>query len=552
MAIADDISIAANGDIRYTGTAHGASGAGYYTVIEFHRYLQDRADDAVASGDDLLDITDDTPSERSTDNIITLLSPYNIDDTLSEHLYDGSIIQAGGDTIYDGIVNYGTEGIHIEVIQNGAIVANDFWNTVPFGETEKGLNRDVAGGISHRFMIKVRTSAADIDGRRLLGINREFGMTYGEFKIVGTARGNNVFALTHSTDLNNATAEATVATWTTITNVEGYAAIDVNNDATDEYFYSEWNRDTYTINQFYERMKWLTRRGSVSTLYGIDAGIFRGITSELSGTQASGTFVEPESVSWTGGTGQLLACNSTSAATKLWIQVLTGIAPTSGTVTGNGGATFTVSGSADKPVSLPFCGASTGSALIGAYGFGIEYADLSNADLLTALDGNTYQPPNNVTFYVYGLVSGEDRVLVGPESGGALLESQLTVDGTYSGGETTFTVNEAIPGDTPNSGTIRVWNGDTFSRVTYTGWSGSSFTGCANVPACTEGDDVFISYIDELASGTSASFTGVYQSSRSLFIRVRDGGASPIKTFETTGTLGSAGGSTTAIRTSDA
>jgi len=59
-----------------------------------------------------------------------------------------------------------------------------------------------------------------------------------------------------------------------------------------------------------------------------------------------------------------------------------------------------------------------------------------------------------------------------------------------------------------------------------------------------------------LAVATEASFareifTGVYASDRSLFIRVRDGGSSPIKTFETTGTLGSSGGSATAIRTSD-
>ena len=60
-------------------------------------------DDAAASGDDILDITDATASERSTDNIITLKAPYNIDDTAAQHLYDGSIIQAGGDTIYDGI-----------------------------------------------------------------------------------------------------------------------------------------------------------------------------------------------------------------------------------------------------------------------------------------------------------------------------------------------------------------------------------------------------------------------------------------------------------------
>lgn len=552
MAIADDISVAANGDIRYEGAAHGAAGAGYYTVIEFHRFLGGLSDDAVASGDDLYDITDDTASARSTNNIIELLSPYNIDQELSEHLYDGSITQDDGDTIYDGIVNYGTEGVYIQVVQDGALLTNDFWNSIPNGETEVGLNRDLTQGISHRFMVLVRTGGADIDYRKLIGLNREFGMTYGEFKIAATNRGNNVLALTHATDLNNQTAAATVATWGTITNVEGYAAIDVNNDSTDEYFYSEWNKATYTINQFYERMKWLTRRGTSETLYGLDAGLFRGITYSLQGTQAGGTFVEPEEVSWTGGTGQLLATNSTTAATVLYIQVLTGTAPTSGTVTGNGGATFTVSGATERTIATPFCGASTGSALIGAYGFGVEYADLSTNDKLTALDGNTYQPPNNVTFTVYGLVSGEDRVLIGPESGGVIDVAQLSADGAYSGGETTFSVKEAIPGDTPNSGTIRVWNGDTYARVTYTGWSGSDFTGCSGVPACSDDDDVWISYIDELASSTAASFTGVYQSDRSLFIRVRDGAATPIKTFETTGTLGSAGGSTTVIRTSDA
>ena len=65
-------------------------------------------------------------------------------------------------------------------------------------------------------------------------------------------------------------------------------------------------------------------------------------------------------------------------------------------------------------------------------------------------------------------------------------------------------------------------------------------------------NNVFVSYIDKLAASTSESFTSVYQANRDLFIRVRDGGVTPIKTFETTGTLGSAGGSSTAIRTSDA
>lgn len=542
MAIADDISVAANGDIRYTGSTSN------YTVIEFHRWLQDLADDASSSGDDLLDITDDTPSERSTDNIITLYSPYNIDDTLAQHLYDGSIIQDGGDTIYDGIVNFGVQGIHIEVMQNGALITPNFWTT--------GLNADANAGISHRFMVKVRDAASDIDGRRLLGLAREFGYTYSEFPINGTSRGNNVLALTHATDLNNQTVEGTVATWTEITNTEGYRNLDITGDGADEYYYSEWNRDTYTINQFYERMKWLTRRGSASTLYGLDADIFRGITHEVPVDTPTGDFEAVEAISWATGTGQMFAIDSETAGTKLWMQLLTGVAPTDGQVItgGTSSATVTVNGSVTtRTISNPFVGASTGSAIIGSYGLGIEGTDLTASDKLFDLDNVQRVPPNNVTFTVYGLVSGEDRVLVGPESGGAIEETQLSASGAYTGGEATFTVQEAIPVDTPASGTIRVWNGDTFSRVIYTGWGNTSdFTGCTGVPACSDADDVWISYIDELASGTSASFTGVYATvDRALFIRVRDGGVTPIKTFETTGTLGSSGGSATAIRTSD-
>ena len=69
MAIADDISIDGSKNIRYTGNAHGAAGAGYYTVLQLHRFLGDLSDDAVASGDDLVDITKDTPSDKAFDTI---------------------------------------------------------------------------------------------------------------------------------------------------------------------------------------------------------------------------------------------------------------------------------------------------------------------------------------------------------------------------------------------------------------------------------------------------------------------------------------------------
>src|SRR5690606_20960368 len=265
MPIGSDFSVdRATGDIRHT------SGTDNYTVIELHRWLQDVADDASYSGDDELDITDPTPSERSTDNIITLINGYNIDDATSQYLYDGSIIQDDGDTIYDGILVFANAGMYLNIIQNGALATN-FWTT--------GINADAANGISHRFLLKVRDSGTDIDGRRIIGTTREFGFTYSEFKINGTSRGNNVLALTYASDLNNQTASGTVATWSDITNTStGYNGIDVNNDASDEYFYSEWNRAARSVNDFYERMKYLTRRGESTTLYGIQGQIFRGIT----------------------------------------------------------------------------------------------------------------------------------------------------------------------------------------------------------------------------------------------------------------------------------
>lgn len=640
--VAADWSIAANGDIRYIGDDHNGAAPSYATVIEFHRALQDFADDASASGDDLMDISRLTPSDRSTDNIITLLNGYNIDATAAEHLYDGSIIQNGGNDEWDGIVNFGNPEVELGIIQDGAVLSDDWWNqgghhgTATGGSTStlvetgagwtvdewigytvrnttdgsqglitsntadtltitdlmyggtantnantntyyivKGLNADAASGISHRFMIKVETAGTNIDNRKVIGFSRTFGKTYAEFSINATANGNNVLAVSDATDLNNATppndihdstTPAFVAPFTTITNVtDGYNAIDVNNDTVDEFFYSEWDRGSATINQFYEYTKYVSRyKAETGTIYGIAADLFRGITHELTVTPGSGTWVEPESVTWTGGSGQVLAVDTTTgtSTTKVWIQVLTGSAPTSGTITGNGGATATVTAATARALSYPFSGQSTGSALIGSYGLGVEAADLSASDLMKALDNQTYTPPNNVTFTVGGLVSGEDRVLVTSESGSTINKSQLSLNTTLSGAaESSVVTTAAIPSDTPSSGTIRVVNDSGFDRLlNYTSFSGSTFTldttyafnGADELDAATAGNNVYITYIDKLAAAADESFTVVYNADRPLFIRVRDGAGTPIKTFETTGTLGSAGGSTTAIRTSDA
>jgi len=623
MPIGTDFSFdRASGDIRHVANSN------HYTVIELHRWLQDLADDASYTGDDELDITDPTPSERSTDNIVTLINGVNIDYDASKYFYDGSIIQDDGDTIYDGILVYANAGMYLNVIQNGALATN-FWTT--------GYNADSANGISHRFLLQVRAGGVDIDGRRLRGTTREFGYTYSEFPVNGTSRGNNVMALNYAADPNNQTPSGTVATWVTIVNASAlYNGIDVNNDTTDEYFYSEWDRDTYTINQFYERMKYITRRGETTTLYGVQGQLFRGITHEVVVDNQSVTnFSTTELVSWSGGTGAMVAINDVNAATKMWIQVLTGIPPVDNQViTGaTSGATCEVNVTVtERVVSQPFCGTSTGTAITGAYGFGVQATDLTANDKVFDLDNTQFSPPNFQTGSVAGLetTAPADTVLVGPlgywffydaEVGGpftigetltftapagtailadlydngttgkmfigaALTGSPPTDNSTITGGSSGATanvdgavsnyfntrqmtlngllngaavvhvvVNGAIATDTPVTGTIRIKRANgIYTKHPYTSWSGSTFTIGAtdfSVNTAPNGTQCWTSYLDKVATSAIESFTMVYTSARAMFARVRNGGAAPIKTFETTATFGSGGFSITASRISD-
>ena len=625
MAIGDDFSIATNGDIRYTGTTAN------YTVLELHRWLQGLADDAAAAGNDLVDITDTTPSERSTDNIITLNSPYNIDDTAAEHLYDGSISQASGATVYSGLVVVGAveASTQLKIIQNGSLLTS-YWGT--------GLNADAAQNILLCLMIKTRANNVDIDGKRLRVQARELSDTYSEFSVT-MGLGNATAAIFTANDLNNQTAAATIATWSDITNTEGLNLIDVNADTVNEEYYSQWDRGSRTLNQLYERTKWIQRRGTSETIHGMNGELFRGVTHSFAydgeaGTgpatntdyawglkvdydnEASGPFIVGEALFFAtsnargrlialddngvtgtmivsiesgtpgdnnvitgqtsaatadvngapvgqatgGGLARLLAVDDDGTTGNLYVQLLNGTAPANNAIlyhSTDAARTVTVDGTPTaRTVKPEFIGASTGSAIIGAYGLGIQAADLNASSLLLDLSNTARTPPNNVTFTVAGLVSGEDRVLVGPADAGVLDVDQFTLNGALTGAAVTaVVVNGSIPADTPVTGTIRILRASgIYSRHAYTSWTASTFTiGSTDFSSdnAANGANTFISYIDKLAGATSESFTSVYLSDRSLFVRVRDGGSTPIKTFETTGTLGSAGGSATAIRTSD-
>ena len=555
----------ASGNIRYIGDAHNGTAPTYATGIELHRALQDFADQEVDSGDDELSIIDNVPSQRGgVDTNITLLNGFNIDDAAAEHLYDTSVTQAGGAEIYDGIQVFGNS-VSIQVIQDGARLTNDFWNEAKMITAVE----DAASSTTHRFLVKVRTGNNDIDGRRLLGTQRVYGTVYTEFSIGGgTNRGNNVLALNANNDLNNNTAALTVAAWDTIVNSsEGYNLIDADTLGTQPY-YSNWTVGSQTKNDFYERAKWIQAeeagaRDADQVIYGLDGDLFRGVTHEVFVTDlASGIWDEASGLTWTGGTGQLLAIDNTASgsATVLYMQLLSGVAPSAQTITSTtNGATGTVGVVNSQLLSLPFVGASTGSAIIGAYGLGILETDLSQNDSVTDLDAGVHTPPNNVTFTVNGLVAAEDYVLVGPELAGVLDVAQLGQNATVNTTVTTLVMDSVIPIDTPSAGQIRVLrDSGKYSKIAYSEYTGSTFTitstNFATDPV-TLGANVFVSYIDEInAAGTSLAFTTVYNADRTLVIRRRygaSGGGGPTVPAETTAVLGSGGGASTPARVSD-
>jgi hypothetical protein len=284
MAIATDFEVQVDGDIRHIANSNT------YTVLEFHRWLQDLADDAQAAGDDILDITDLTPSERSTDNIITLNAPFNIDDDAAKYLYDGSITQLGGDDVYSGLVVVGSveTGTELQIIQDNAILTS-YWST--------GLNANAAANILLRIMVKTRYAGADIDGKRIRVQARELGDTYAEFSAT-LGQGNSTAAIFTSNDLNNQTAAGTIAGWT-ITNTEGYQLLEIDGTAPTEAYYSQWDPGTQSINDLYEYTKWIQRRGTAETIHGLNGFLFRGITAQFGyDVETGGGFTEDDIIAW--------------------------------------------------------------------------------------------------------------------------------------------------------------------------------------------------------------------------------------------------------------
>ena len=829
-AIADaDVSIDASGNIRWTGAAT----TNRHTVLEFIQFLMDKQDDEQAVGDILLDITVDTPFDRSTDQIVTLNSPFNIDDTFAAHLYDGSVSQTenGEETLYSGLnvigpVETGTEYM---ILQDGKVLPA-FWGT--------GINPEAAPSlVFSRHLVKSKVGGAEIDGQRITVLARELGDQYRRFPVtLGT--GNSVAAIGNGADIFNTNSDATIAGWDTVVNTEGFQELNIDGTgAAGQEFYSQWDTGSQSINDTYERTKWISQRSHVAdsnaetgndfvidnatitgqasefsatadserltsatlrlkvgagtptgpiyaelydsddlataaptgavlarsedilasaitssyedvifrfnrfdpsdgtsqesgllltanqeyfialrhpdgtatdyfhvegdstsaddgnraedsagwsgsasqalnfsvtsspTIHGVPGEIFQGINVEVGYDGESGTGVaEDNIVMWgtrvvydtlvggpffpgeyvqiddtgtlvtgakvlyddgtdelilaldspaasvigdgdtitgltsgataainvtvededlSGGEGIILAKDDNGATGELYLQVISGVNPVNNNrirrddVSGNPltdyvDATATIN---TRTINPEFVGTSTGSNIIGAYGIGFDVNDVGASDRFTSLDNSSRVPPNNVAFTVSGLVSGEDRVLVGPRTGSALDRGQWLLSTALTGAAETAvvvktgtdtvpwaanTINWPTTGQAADPSALRIQlDTGIYRNVDYESHDSTdtftilstSFTG-ANSAAVNQ--NVWLAFIDVLADAATESFTGVHGGvNRDLFVRVRDGGTAgdlvPIKTFEATSAqFLSTPQTVAAVRTADA
>jgi hypothetical protein len=455
-----DWSVAANGNIR------SVANSTTHAVLELHRFLMGLLDDSASSGDDLLDVTAGIiPSTRSTDQIITLNSPYNIDDAAAQRFYNGSITQDGGDTLYSGLQVVGStySTTALQIVQDNALLTS-FWGNC--------LNVDASKNILLQILVKTRASGADIDGKRIRVQARTLGDTYAYFNVeLGLAVG--VAAITTGKDDFNQTVEGTIAGWTDIVNTpEGYQPLDVDGNGANEYYYSQWDKASRTTNNLYERGKWATRRGTSETLYGMNGELFLGITHSFNyDNELSGPFAQNDALSWgtgaTAGTGVLLGLLDSGAVGTMWIQLTTGVPPIADMQITNLTATCDVNGAVSSRTVNGNCflGSYTGS-LTGAYGVGVQPSDLIAADSLRALDDVARNPPNNVNIVITGVASGDILFSCKTKT------HSTTVSGVHGLGDTTLALASGIPVAYNTVGRIVI----NAKEHVYTAFSGTDVT----------------------------------------------------------------------------
>jgi len=498
-----------------------------------------------------------------------------------------------GEQLWANVYTLGTieqhtneEQIYIE--QNGSryVSGSEWW---PENKTNSSTRHiDI--------LIKVKESNSAIDGANIIVYLRNFPTTgyadlYDHFGINLTAGGRNAVPLATSPDLNNTDTHATVSAYSgiTIAFVNGtvaYSSISGSFTAFETVYWA--GGSGIFLKQTTASGSGTMTLGNVTADYPLSGETITGATQTAT---ASADMVEAyrmvkqfEQQAATPYYSVIIDCNNyTLASVYQYLKYVTRIGSTFSMYPSTTSAGGTISHAVKQgqlyirahednqasptntfsPVKASPFGTFAGGKFFGAQGVWIQNmadADIKNYQLIDA-DGTTQSPPNKQALTVSNLISG-DRVSVFRTV--SATDSSIKKDMYVAGagnttGSTTFVVGTSISVDTPSSGYIRVVDtSDTTStresRYAYSSWSGSTFTltsGSLGRAFTQTEDTCYVPFIDITATESSATVTVIYTADRSIIVRVRRKATTAILPFETTGTFGSSGYSTTTIRTPD-
>lgn len=494
MAIASDFSIDASGNLRQAAAFVPGTSV-RYTTLALHAWLQDLADNAADSSDDLVSILRNNPSEiagkrnSSRPTALTLLPNVNVNAATSQWFNSGSIEQNSGADLFTGLKVIGSiyPSSPVYILQNGSKLTK-YW-------------ADADVNTAFQILVQAKSGGALIDSGDITVFSRKYGQAYSHFKLNLAAGSEQTAALSTALDSNVdvATITPTVAagyfataiggtggTSPKITLAYGDTTQDLGGGAGSKLHKATITLDgTLTLAQVYQALMWACSESSTILFNSIPGYRYLVLPGQSYGENAAAPFGAFAGGKW-------------FVAQGWWLT-------------------------------------------------GVQSGDSKNYQLI-AHDGTVETPPNSVSVTVGGVVSGDYVLAARDDGSGGPLLNEYTV--SASAAATSVTV-PSLKTDTPTSGVIRI-NGD---RYTYSGISGGDLTGLT--PAIKAGGysavAAFIPLIDVVASSTSvASASFQFASNFIVSYRVRNGGGSPIVPFQSTLAVTSNGGSGTAVRNADA
>ncbi len=361
------------------------------------------------------------------------------------------------------------------------------------------------------------------------------------------------------------------ATISGVTITFGATTYDLNNGNGDRPYDVEIDCNGETLSNIYEYLKYLTRRGSTTSINGREGQIYKAVGQiRLSYDTQTGNFTEGLTVTGanSGATGIIVADHNSNPTGIMTLRDVNGIFENNELLTDTsiGSATTNILSETESITEIkraPF-GTFAGGKFFGARGVllvNMAVADASNY-LLTDSENTEQIPPSYINLTISNVSVG-DRIGVFLATGdnNVVDKSQFTIQSTHTAPLSYIRVTASIPADTPETGYLRVVrrNGSGTiideQRYPYSSYSNanqptySEFTLTATITNNYDTDDtVYVPFIDTTAVNTSYAIAVIYLTNRYVTVRVRQKGYLP---FITKGQITTNGLSITAVKTID-